>query len=260
MFRIPNSPVVAVLLFAVCAAAPVHASAPAAAPASKPAAAARPAAHTRHSPQFTRASATIALAHLMNGNERFAGGRTEHPRQGAAVRRELAAGQHPRAIVLSCADSRVPPEIVFDQGLGDLFVVRVAGNTLDAATVASIEYAVEHLEAPLIVVLGHHACGAVKAALTTEPKAAGSPDLERLLQTIGPAVRPYAAESAKSPTLDRAVRANVDASLLGLRRRSAIVRERADAGLLTLVPALYRLEDGRVEFWDAVEPQAGAAH
>jgi carbonic anhydrase len=209
------------------------------------------------SPQAARAAATVALSQLMSGNQRFVSGQPVHPRQGGAMRRELAAGQKPGAIVLGCADSRVPPEIVFDHGLGDLFVVRVAGNTLDAATVASIEYALEHLGAPLIVVLGHHSCGAVRAALTTEPKAADAPDLQRLLETIAPAVRPHAAAVARDPTLDRAVRANVDAVLAALERRSAIVRERAHAGIVTLVPAVYRLDSGQVEFWDAAAPHAG---
>lgn len=168
----------------------------------------------------------------------------------------LAAGQKPQVVVLSCADSRVPPEIVFDQGLGDLFVVRVAGNTLDAATVASIEYAVEHLGALLVVVLGHQSCGAVQAALETPPKAAASPDLERLLAAIRPGIQQFL-KGPGDPLLDGAVRANVDASAAGLLRRSAIIRERAGSGLLTLVPAVYLIDSGRVEFWDAAATQAG---
>ena len=100
------------------------------------------------------------VAALKEGNERFATDRLEHKDMGAARRTELTAGQHPFAAVLSCADSRVPPEIVFDQGLGDLFVVRVAGNVGEPFALGSIDYAVEHLHVPLIVVLGHEKCGA----------------------------------------------------------------------------------------------------
>lgn len=209
-------------------------------------------------PSLGRTAATLALARLMGGNERFAAGRPTHPHQETAYRKELAAGQKPRAIVLSCADSRVPPEIVFDQGLGDVFVVRVAGQVLDAATVSSIEYAVEHLGAPLVVVMGHHACGAVKAALTVARGSAGSPDLERLLDGIRPGVRNLGDASAKDRLLDQAVRANVDAQLAGLLHRSALVREHAEAGKITVVPAVYKLESGRVEFWDAPIHQASA--
>ena len=106
-----------------------------------------------------------ALAALIEGNRRYQAQHVTHPHQNAARRAELAAGQHPIAAVLSCADSRVPPEIVFDQGLGDLFVVRVAGNITDDVVLGSLEYAVEHLGVPLVVVLGHYKCGAIQAAV-----------------------------------------------------------------------------------------------
>jgi carbonic anhydrase len=102
---------------------------------------------------------------LIAGNKRFAAGRPRHPHQDPDYRRSLVAGQHPIACVLGCADSRVPAEILFDQGLGDLFSVRAVGEVLDDAVVGSIEYAVEHLHAPVVVVLGHSECGAVKAAI-----------------------------------------------------------------------------------------------
>ena len=107
-----------------------------------------------------------ALTQLLRGNERFVAGWPDHPNQSARRRREVSeAGQHPFAIILSCADSRVPPEIIFDQGLGDLFIVRVAGNVLDDVVLGTIEYAVEHLQVPLVMVLGHDKCGAVTAAV-----------------------------------------------------------------------------------------------
>ena len=109
--------------------------------------------------------ANAAWSRLLQGNRRFAEGAAEHPWQDRETRERLLDGQHPDAAVLSCSDSRVPPEIVFDQGLGDLFDIRTAGEVLDDAVVASLEYAVEHLGVSLIVVLGHEGCGAVKAAV-----------------------------------------------------------------------------------------------
>ena len=108
-----------------------------------------------------------ALARLKAGNQRFVASKLQHPRQDGKRRGELATSQHPFAIVLGCADSRTSPEVVFDQGLGDLFVLRVAGNVLNDETLGSIEYAVAHLGTPLILVLGHERCGAVKAAKET---------------------------------------------------------------------------------------------
>ena len=106
-----------------------------------------------------------ALTQLLRGNERFVAGWPDHPNQSARRRREVSdSGQQPFAIILSCSDSRVPPEIIFDQGLGDLFVIRVAGNIIDDAILGTIEYAVEHVHAPLVMVLGHDKCGAVTAA------------------------------------------------------------------------------------------------
>lgn len=222
------------------AAAPAHAAVRVASPAAHP-----PVAATTN----PRASAVNALAALIRGNDRFTAGKPVHPHQGAALRHELAGGQHPNVIVLSCADSRVPPELVFDQGFGDLFVVRAAGQVLDHATVASVEYAIEHLDVPLIVVLGHQACGAVKAALTVAPAAAGSDDLNFLVDAIRPGVAH--APQASDRLLDGAVRANVDAVVEGLLKRSAIVREHTQGGRLTVIPAIYLLKSGAVQMWDA---------
>src|SRR5262249_39949150 len=110
-------------------------------------------------------TADEALAKLMDGNKRYASSHSLHPHQSAGRRHELEATQHPFACILSCSDSRVPPEVVFDEGLGDLFVVRVAGNIVDSAVTGSIEYAVEHLGTPLVLVMGHEKCGAVQATL-----------------------------------------------------------------------------------------------
>src|SRR5262249_21918335 len=116
-----------------------------------------------------RVTSAQALERLKAGNDRFSDDKTGERKIGKDRREELAKGQHPFAVILTCADSRVAPELVFDTGLGDLFVLRVAGNVTDPAVIGSIEYAVEHLHAPLIVVMGHEACGAVKAALGGQP-------------------------------------------------------------------------------------------
>jgi carbonic anhydrase len=195
--------------------------------------------------------AVTSLANLMQGNSRFVAGTLTHPHEDSGIRTALVSGQHPHAIVLSCSDSRVPPEVIFDQGLGDLFVVRAAGHVLDHATVASVEYAIEHLHAPLVLVLGHQGCGAVKTALTTAPEAAGSPDLKELVAAIRPAVAPFAAQSKSDPLMDKAVRANVEATLAALMKRSAIVRGHVAKGQLTVVPSIYELASGEVEMWDA---------
>ncbi len=228
-------------------------SAPAAAVAPR---AAVPAPHAAAA-EPTRTPAVVALASLIRGNDRFASGRPTHPQQAPARRRELASGQRPAAIVFSCADSRVPPEIVFDQGLGEIFVVRAAGQVLDHATVASLEYAVEHLHAPLLVVMGHHACGAVKAAITVAPGQAGSEDLDYLVGAIQPAVAKFGAPAAGDTKLDRPVRAQVNATVQALLARSAIVRGHVAAGQLSVIPAVYALDSGAVEMWDAAPALAG---
>lgn len=139
-------------------------------------------------------AADAVWADLMKGNERFRAGRPR-ARRPAAARPDLAKGQHPNTIVLGCADSRVSPELVFDQDLGDLFVVRVAGNVADPAALGSLEYAVEHLHSTLLVVLGHERCGAVLAALSGETMP--SPSLAALVGKIKPAIDPLLKDPGK---------------------------------------------------------------
>ncbi|MEN9529450.1 MAG: hypothetical protein RI932_1323 [Pseudomonadota bacterium] len=193
-----------------------------------------------------------ALELLRTGNQRFVEGKAIGQRRDEKTRSELATGQNPFAIVLSCSDSRVPPELVFDQGLGDVFVVRTAGHVLDPGPIASIEYALEHLGARLIVVLGHESCGAVKTALTTPiGKSAGSVDIDRLVAKI----KPYLG-SFKSLSSDKLVRGPVKANTSGvareLIRKSNIVRTRLQLQEVSLVTAIYGLSTGQVEFnmWD----------
>ena len=137
-------------------------------------------------------SADEGLARLMAGNQRFTQHKEQHPDESLARRKELISEQHPFAVVLGCADSRVPPELLFDQGLRDLFVIRVAGNIVDDAILGSIEYAVEHLGTQLIVVLGHETCGAVSAAVAGG-EAAGH------LQALVTAIQPSVAATAQNP-------------------------------------------------------------
>ena len=190
------------------------------------------------------------LTELKAGNKRFVEGKLEHSHQNIARRKELVSGQKPGAIILSCSDSRLPPEIVFDQGLGDIFVVRVAGNILGNATVASIEYAVEHLGSRLIMILGHESCGAIKATLSTPPgKSAGSTDLDAIVAEIRGNLDGLTPAALKGdPNLHIAASANVDAVTTKLLKRSRIVRDQVKSGGVSIVKAVYSLETGKVEF------------
>lgn len=179
-------------------------------------------------------AAATALAKLHEGNARFAADQTGANRTNAARRQELTKGQHPFAVVLACADSRVAPEIIFDQGLGDLFVVRVAGNVAEPGVIGSIEYAVEHLHAPLVVVLGHESCGAVEAALAGKPLPG---DLGWLIRHV---------RTGKGDTLSAAVRKNALYQAEELQRRSPVVKELASTQHVQVVPAVYSLSTGKV--------------
>lgn len=189
---------------------------------------------------------------LLEGNRRYTTGGMKHANQDNVRRHELISGQKPHAIVLSCSDSRVPPELIFDQGLGEIFVVRVAGNVLGTSTVASIEYAVEHLGSRLIVVLGHESCGAVKAALATPPNGtAGSGDLDGLVAAIQPNLETFNRSIAsEDPTVRRPVMSNVDGVTRQLVKRSHILRRAVSEGRVAVVKGIYSLESGKVEYWD----------
>jgi carbonic anhydrase len=186
-------------------------------------------------------SGARVLDSLMAGNHRYAHAEASHTHQSERRRRELAKGQHPEAVVLSCADSRVPPEIVFDQGLGDLFVVRVAGNILNEDNLASIEYAVEEFHTPLIMVLGHTKCGAVKATLQGG-EAPGH--IGALVRAIQPAV----AEAKGQPgsLLDNAINANIRRVVRALRSSEPVLAPLVRRGKIQIVGARYDLSSGRV--------------
>jgi carbonic anhydrase len=184
-----------------------------------------------------------SLARLVDGNRRFVAGTVSHPDQSVERRVQLAEGQHPFAIVLACADSRLSPEIIFDEGLGDLFVIRNAGNLLDDHVIASIEYAVEHLHVPLIVVLGHTKCGAVTAAV------AGG-ELPGHLPSIAESLAPAVTMAKKKPgdAVDNAVRINARLAAAALTAMEPIIAETVKAGRVRVVAARYDIATGRVDF------------
>lgn len=184
-----------------------------------------------------------AVARLQEGNKRFADGKNVHPNQGAARRSEVFEAQAPFAAILGCSDSRVPLEVIFDQGIGDLFVIRVAGNVADDIVSASIEYAAEHLHVPLVVVLGHQNCGAVQAAV----KGGHVPGhIPSLLDALQPAVEKGKAQSGDD-LVDQAVRANIRLTADAIRD-SGLLSKMVKDGELEVVGAYYSLETGRVEF------------
>ena len=183
-----------------------------------------------------------SLKALMEGNARYAQGHSIHPHGTVARRNEVTSAQHPSAIVLGCADSRVPPEVIFDQGLGDIFVVRVAGNVAPDEVLASIEYAVAHLGSRLIIVLGHQSCGAVAAAVQ-DGKEEGH--LGSLIQRIQPAAQKAKAQAGD--TLDLAIRYNVQNTVSQLRSSAPILAEAVRRGKVKIIGARYDLATGTVE-------------
>ncbi len=186
-------------------------------------------------------SAAAVLRELKTGNDHHIAKRYQHPHQTAARQRELASSQHPHAIVLSCADSRVVPEIVLDQGLGDLFDVRVAGNVASDTELASIEYAAAHLHPPLLVVMGHQKCGAVTAAAES---GAAEGHLPSLLDLIRPAIEH--AKGQPGDLIDNAVRINVENVVRQIRGSKPVLAPLVDRGVLTVIGAVYSLDTGKV--------------
>ena len=201
-----------------------------------------------HAPTTPAVAPDQALERLMAGNARYAEGHAGHPNGDAARRTVVASGQHPFAAILACADSRVAPELIFDQGLGDLFTCRVAGNVVDDAVLASLEYSVIHLGTSLIMVLGHERCGAVKA---TADALAGHPSPEDRETRIGalaglitPAVR--AVPVGTADVVDAAISLNAGRVAQEIFAQSPPLRARVLNGGLKIVAARYDLDDGRV--------------
>ena len=191
-----------------------------------------------------------ALAALKDGNRRFLAGVPGRPDPGGRRRLEIARAQYPIAVLVSCSDSRVPPELLFGRGLGELFIIRNAGNTIDTAAMGSLEYAVAELNVPLVVVMGHERCGAVAAAVSVVEKGATFPgSIGRMVEPIIPAV--LAARRQGGDLLDASVRANVSRTVARLRDFSEpMVLDRIKSKRLRIVGARYDLDDGNVDFFD----------
>jgi carbonic anhydrase len=205
-----------------------------------------------------------ALTQLLEGNQRYVHQQSQHPHQSAERISDLAQGQRPIAVVLGCADSRVTPAIVFDQGLGDLFAIRVAGHVVDDVVLGSIEYAIAELATPLLVVLGHERCGAVGATVSALKKAEAAADLSAgnkaaakvaakeaampghlnsLIEAIAPAVKQV--EGQPGDLVDNAVRKHVDLTVAQLMQ-NPLLRQAVSQGKLKIVGARYDLDQGRV--------------
>jgi carbonic anhydrase len=203
-------------------------------------------------------SAREALEHLRKGNRRFVSGNTNRDTiTSQAHLSRLAAGQEPFAVILGCSDSRVPAEIVFDQGLGDLFVIRVAGNIVASSQIDSIEFAAERLGTRLVVVLGHSQCGAIQATLeqVQDSTDGRKRNLRSIVERIRPAVEPLLETELAhdwEALVRQAVRDNVAASVKHLRRSEALEHLVDKDGLL-VVGAEYSLETGMVEFFDDID-------
>lgn len=181
------------------------------------------------------------LSRLTEGNTRFIADGLEGKQQNGERRDVLTKGQEPYAIVLSCADSRVVPELAFDTGLGELFVVRVAGNIANSSSIASIEYAVAHCGSQVIVVLGHQSCGAVTAAVNGGDNGY---NLNHLLSHITPAI----AASPEGASITDVVKKNAEMTAQELMNRSSIIKEFVDNGKVKIAPAYYNLDSGKVDF------------
>lgn len=202
-------------------------------------------------------TAEEALLRLKEGNTRFVAAANVGPRQDAARRHETATGgQHPFATVLSCADSRAPVELLFDQGVGDVFVVRVAGNVAATDEIGTIEYGAEHLGVPLVVVLAHTKCGAVTAVVKNEPV---TENIGKLVAPIVPAVQGVKSRFASSGVdelISRSIEANMWQAINDIYAKSPLLKKMAAEGKIKVVGALYDIDSGEVH-WFGEHPANG---
>ncbi|MEU8897720.1 carbonic anhydrase [Nocardia sp. NPDC048505] len=183
---------------------------------------------------------------LREGNERFVGGTLLHPSQGAADRAKLVEGQHPSAILFGCGDSRVAAELIFDQGLGDMFVVRTAGHVVDSSVLGSIEYGVAVLNVPLIVVLGHDSCGAVKATIDAlDGGAVPGGFIRSIVEKVSPSILLGRREGLA--TVDELEARHVVETSRLLAERSAIIADRVEKGELAIACVTYKLAEGKAK-------------
>ena len=189
------------------------------------------------------ATAGEIWADLLEGNKRFQAGKPA-PRDLVGRREELAGAQHPQVIVLACSDSRVSPSLIFDKNLGDLFVICTAGNVADSVALGSIEFAAEYLQSRLLVILGHEGCGAVAAAASGEK--IPTSNLESIVARVRPAIESVKRQSAGDDLLRLAEQANVRQCAGDLLRNSPLLRQKIEAGRLTLIKAVYQMSTGEV--------------
>ena len=194
-----------------------------------------------------------AIRALKTGNSRFFSGSARRPELSAAERRSQILAQTPFAVVLSCSDSRVPTEIVFDQGLGTLFITRVAGNVIETGTLGSIEYGIGHLKSHVVVVLGHEGCGAVKAALLPpEERARETENIQALLNSIVPAISKIPKIRDEKAKLREAVVANVRQQVQNLKKIK-FVQDAIASGKIAVIGAFYEITSGAVDFFETDE-------
>ena len=201
-----------------------------------------PGAHSDHA-ALPAVSPEKIWSELMEGNKRFLSGKLK-PEDLVSIRESLTKEQHPKVMVLSCSDSRVPPEVIFDQTLGSLFEVRTAGNIAGPLGLASLEYAFEHLGSTVLVVLGHTKCGAVTAACSGEKMP--SPNLQAMVDQIEPAVMKAKQSATGGALVEAAVKENVHQSAINVVDQSEILRHAKEEGKLTIIEAEYQLDTGRV--------------
>lgn len=207
----------------------------------------------------TSLPAEEAMQKLMDGNKNFVENKlTNATRSDTATRKSLSTSQKPYAVILSCSDSRVPPEIIFDKGLGEIFVIRVAGNIPDPIVLGSIEYAVEHLGSSLIMVLGHERCGAVTATVDSQGKSTGSRNIDSIVKEIEPSVHLAAKDCApckdekdcattkKSEFVNCVIDTNAKTVAANLIKNSEILKHLSEEKKITIVAAKYDLDDGKV--------------
>lgn len=209
-------------------------------------------------------TATEALNRLREGNQRFVKGKLQHRTIDEVARVKMSAQQEPFAIILGCSDARVPAEMIFDQGIGELFVIRVAGNVVAPSQVGSIEYAVKQFGTPLVVVLGHADCGAVTACIETiqSSQVSTTPNLYSIVERIRPAVHTLAETDLKhnkDELIKHAIRANIRASVANLRYSSSVLEKFISSGELTVVGAECYLDTGVVEFFESLPENSQTA-
>lgn len=202
---------------------------------------------------------TEALSRLKKGNQRFVEGNLQHRIVDEFARVKMSAKQNPFAIILGCSDARVPAEMIFDQGIGDLFVIRVAGNIIAPSLVGSIEYAVKQFGTPLVVVLGHSDCGAVTACveelLAEKPGQLHSPNLYSVVERIRPAVHTLVEtplKDDKCALIQHSIRANIRASVANLRYSSSVLEKYIGQDQLLVVGAEFDLETGKIDFFEGL--------